>query len=240
MMIRAFTAIALCFAATTASLAAGADDSPVAPPERGVPSLAPMLKKITPAVVNIETRGRMPLDPKSPRRAPREVNSVGSGVVYDAQRGLIVTNDHVLEHAADITVTLTDGRMLKAKRVGGDPDFDLAVISVPPERLTAIATNAFFVSRSRQLAALALRNGMPAISGLGFAAAGGLMGYGPGDDQLRQIGVYVGRILKGESPADLPVQQATKIELIINLNTAKALGLTFPLTLLGRADEVIQ
>ena len=102
MMVRAFIAIALGLAATTASLAAGADESPVAPPGRGVPSLAPILKKITPAVVNIETRGRMPPDPKSPRRAPREVNSIGSGVVYDAQRGLIVTNDHVLEHANNI------------------------------------------------------------------------------------------------------------------------------------------
>ena len=101
--------------------------------------LAPVLKKITPAVVNIETRGQLAQDPKSRRRAPREVNNVGSGVVYDAQRGLIVTNDHVLEHANDITVTLTDGRVLKAKRVGGDPDFDLAVISVPTERLIAIA-----------------------------------------------------------------------------------------------------
>ena len=162
MMIRAFTAIALCFAATTASLAAGADESPVAPPERGVPSLAPILKKITPAVVNIETRGRMPPDPKSPRRAPREVNSIGSGVVYDAKRGLIVTNDHVLEHATDITVTLTDGRMLKAKRVGGDPDFDLAVISVPAEALTAIP---FGDSRQLEVGDFVLAIGYPANIG---------------------------------------------------------------------------
>jgi hypothetical protein len=74
-----------------------------------------------------------------------------------------------------------------------------------------IPINAFLASRSRQLAELALRHAMPAISGRGFAAAGGLMDYGPSDDQLRQIGVYVGRILKGENPADLPVQEATTL-----------------------------
>jgi S1-C subfamily serine protease len=113
-------------------------------------------------VVNIQTKGRMPPDPKSRRRAPSEINSVGSGVVYDAQRGLIVTNNHVLEHANDITVTLTDGRMLKAKRVGGDPDFDLAVISVAAERLTAIA---FGDSRQLQVGDFVLAIGYPANIG---------------------------------------------------------------------------
>jgi S1-C subfamily serine protease len=120
-MIKAFAAIALSLATTVASLAADADPYPIAPPRSVVPSLAPILKKITPAVVNIEARGRMAPDPKGRRRAPREFNSVGSGVIYDAQQGLIVTNDHVLEHANEITVILTDGRLLKAKRVGGDP-----------------------------------------------------------------------------------------------------------------------
>ena len=161
-MIKTFAAIALSLAAATAGLAADADSSPVVPPRSGVPSLAPVLKKITAAVVNIETRGRMPPDPKSRRRAPREVNSVGSGVVYDAQRGLIVTNDHVLEHANDITVTLTDGRTLKAKRIGGDPDFELAVISVPAERLTAIA---FGDSRQLQVGDFVLAIGYPANIG---------------------------------------------------------------------------
>src|SRR6516162_1531646 len=162
MMIKAFAAIALSLAAATAGLAADSDPSSGVPPRSSVPSLAPILKKITPAVVNIETRGRMPPDPKSRRRAPREVNSVGSGVVYDAQRGLIVTNDHVLERANDITVTLTDGRMLKARRIGGDPDFDLAVISVPSDLLTAIA---FGDSRQLQVGDFVLAIGYPANIG---------------------------------------------------------------------------
>jgi len=105
-----------------------------------------------------------------------------------------------------------------------------------------IGPDIFFTARSDKLAALTVRHAMPTIYHYrGFAAAGGLMSYGTSlVDAYRLEGTYVARILRGEKPADLPVQQATKLELIVNLKTAKALGLTVPLPLLGRADELIE
>jgi len=105
-----------------------------------------------------------------------------------------------------------------------------------------IGGDAFFTSHARQLAALTVQHAMPAIyQWREFAAAGGLMSYGSDiTDTHRLVGIYVGRILKGDKPADLPVQQASKIEMYINLKTARALGITIPLPLSGRADEIFE
>ena len=123
-------------------------------------------------------------------------------------------------------------------------ELDTAFASLVQLRAGAlvIGPDSFFNSRRELLAALTVRHAVPAIFQYReFAAAGGLMSYGGSiTDQYRLVGAYTGRILKGEKPADLPVQQSTKIELIINMKTAKTLGLTFPLTLLGRADAVIE
>jgi putative ABC transport system substrate-binding protein len=98
------------------------------------------------------------------------------------------------------------------------------------------------LNRQRQIIALAARHAVPAIYfGSGFSKLGGLMSYsGDFDEVVRHSGVYAGRILKGEKPADLPVVQSTKFELLINLRTAKALGLNVPATLLALADEIIE
>ena len=140
--------------------------------------------------------------------------------------------------ARDLGVRL---HVLQASKEG---DFDTVFATLIQLRASAliIGPSTYFVARSEQLAALAVRHAVPTIFHYRpFAAAGGLMSYGSSEtDYYRLVGIYAGRILKGEKLADLPVQQATKVELIINLKTARALGLTIPLPLIGRADEVIE
>jgi putative ABC transport system substrate-binding protein len=138
----------------------------------------------------------------------------------------------------------TLGLQLHVLRASTERDFDSVFATVAQIRAGAlvIGTDPFFISQSEQLAALALRHSVPAIFQYReFTAAGGLMSYGGHTTEMyRQVGIYTGRILKGEKPADLPVQQSTKVELFINLKTAKALGLTVPLVMQMTADEVIE
>jgi putative tryptophan/tyrosine transport system substrate-binding protein len=123
-------------------------------------------------------------------------------------------------------------------------DFDAAFAKLPELRAGGLTIGgaALFTSHIEHLAALTVQHRIPAVyQRREFAAAGGLVSYGTNiADTHRLVGIYTGRVLKGERPADLPVQQATKVELYINLKTAKALGITVPISLLGRADEVIE
>jgi putative tryptophan/tyrosine transport system substrate-binding protein len=136
------------------------------------------------------------------------------------------------------------GLELHILNASSEHDFDAAFAKLIELRAggLVIGGDAFFSSHSEQLAALAISHALPAVYQLRqFAAAGGLMSYGSNITETHRLaGTLAGRILKGDKPADLPVQQATKVELFINLKTAKTLGITFPLTLLGRADEVFE
>jgi ABC-type uncharacterized transport system substrate-binding protein len=136
------------------------------------------------------------------------------------------------------------GLQLHILEASSESDFEPAFTKLALIRVggLVIGPDPFFVGRSAQLAALALRKAVPTVFEFRqFVSAGGLMSYGGSlTDVYRLAGVYVGRVLKGEKPADLPVHQSTKVELMINLKTAGALGLTLPASLLARADEVIE
>ena len=142
------------------------------------------------------------------------------------------------------TASHTLGLQLHVLHANAERDFITAFATLAQLQASAlvIAPDGFFLSRSEELAALAVRHAIPTIfQDRPFVTAGGLMSYGGSTaDSYRLAGVYAGRILKGEKPADLPVQQPARIELIINLKTAKTLGVTVPLPLLARADEVIE
>jgi putative tryptophan/tyrosine transport system substrate-binding protein len=160
-------------------------------------------------------------------------------LVNPANSALAETQTRELKAAA-----LTLGLELHVLNASAERDFDAVFANLIRLRAggLVIGGDALFTSRSEQLAALAARHAVPAAyKGREFVAAGGLLSYGTDiTDSYHLAGNYTGRILKGDKPADLPVQQATKIELIINLKAAKALGLNVPNTLIGRADEVIE
>jgi putative ABC transport system substrate-binding protein len=136
------------------------------------------------------------------------------------------------------------GLTLRVLTAASERDFEQVFATVSQERIGAmlVGVEPFFWARREELAALAARHAVPVLYERSlFPAAGGLMSYGTDyREGFRQVGTYVGRILKGAKPADLPVVQPTKFEFVINLKTAKALGLTIPETLLATADEVIQ
>jgi putative ABC transport system substrate-binding protein len=138
----------------------------------------------------------------------------------------------------------TIGLDMHVSKASGEGDFDKIFSELVELRAAGlvISADAFFSSQMPRLAALAVRHAIPTLySRREFPAAGGLASYGSDvAEAYRLAGLYTGRVLKGEKPADLPVQQATKVDLVINLKAASALGITVPLPLLGRADEVIE
>jgi putative tryptophan/tyrosine transport system substrate-binding protein len=137
-----------------------------------------------------------------------------------------------------------EGLQLHVLRASSQDDFDAVFEEMTKLQIgaLAIAPDNLFTAHSEQLAELAVHHALPAVYEFRrFVAAGGLMSYGSSEfEYYRLVGTYAGRVLKGDKPADLPVQQSTVVQLMINLKTAKTLGVTVPLPLLGRADEVIE
>jgi ABC-type uncharacterized transport system substrate-binding protein len=165
---------------------------------------------------------------------------VGSfGILLHRSRGNLTAQKQELREAAR-----TIGRHVEIVEVESEQEFDTAFASFVGRHIGAlvVGASAYFFGRREQLVAQAARHALPAIyEWRDFVEAGGLMSYGTDIAKAyRLAGAYAGRILKGEKPADMPIQQSTEVELVINLKTAKALGLTIPPSLLARADEVIE
>jgi putative tryptophan/tyrosine transport system substrate-binding protein len=165
----------------------------------------------------------------------------GSVIAYIVNPNFPATESNVKEVE---TAARAIGRQILLLKATNEKDIDAAFVAISEMRSRAllVGSDPFFTSRRDQFVALAARYAVPTIyEQREFAVAGGLMSYGTSlTDSYRQMGNYVGRILKGEKPADLPVVQSVKFELVINLKTAKALGLTLPSGLLSIADEVIE
>jgi putative tryptophan/tyrosine transport system substrate-binding protein len=179
--------------------------------------------------------------------APKRLELLHELMPKEKVVGLLVNPTNPLAKSVVPAVQAAAGTLgleLQVVYAGSDKEMDAAFASLPGLRVGAlvIGTDPFFTSRAEKLGATSLRLGMPAIYQYReFTAAGGVMSYGGSIvDSYHHAGLYVGRILKGEKPGDLPVQLSTKVELFLNLKSAKALGLTVPLPLLGRADEVVE
>ena len=179
--------------------------------------------------------------------APKRLELLHELMSSEKVIGLLVnkTNPVTKSVVADVQAAAVSlGLELKVMHARTDEDIDVALSSLPGMQVGAlvIGTDPFFTSRSEKLGAMSLSLAIPAIYQYrAFTEAGGVMSYGGSiTESYRHAGRYVGRILKGEKPGDLPVQLSTKVELFLNLKSAKTLGITVPLSLLGRADEVIE
>jgi len=180
-----------------------------------------------------------------------EVAAKRFGILHEllpkAARFAVLVNPNSRNAKSEITEAqaagLAIGRQIDILTASTDREIDLAFASLVRKRTDALVVgpHSFFVNRRAQLLTLTARHAVPTIfPSRDFTEAGGLMSYGSGSDNLRQVGIYTGRILKGAKPAELPVMQASKFEFIINLQTARALGIDIPPTLLATADEVIE
>jgi putative tryptophan/tyrosine transport system substrate-binding protein len=177
--------------------------------------------------------------------APKQLQLLHELIPNAARFGVLTNPVELISVIAELQAAArTLGLQLVIINARTDSDLEMAFETFSQQRVGAILVgpSTFFIRRMEQLAALAARHALPSIFAFReYALAGGLMSYGSSrGNAFHQAGIYTGRILKGEKPADLPVVQASKLELVINLKTAKALGLTIPETLLATADEVIQ
>jgi putative ABC transport system substrate-binding protein len=178
---------------------------------------------------------------------PKRLELIHELVPNAAEIGIIAdpnSPDTVEQMKSLSTAASSLGRRLKTMNVSGENDIEPAFAAMAEQRVAAavVTSSPAYLPQRQKFVALAARYAIPtAYFVRDFADAGGLISYGTSlPDAYRRAGVYTGRILKGDRPADLPVEQSVKVELVVNLKTAKALGITIPLTLLARADEVIE